>query len=322
MKNVTKRDKKILFRADSSSEIGIGHIMRDLVLAKQFEDAKIIFACRDLDGHIMDKIPYPIKILGTDLIDELIEVIKQESIDMVVIDNYEIDYEDEKEIKDKTGVKIFVFDGSYKKHYCDFLLNQNIYADKNQYQNLVPSFCKLFVGLKYALIRDEFRQKKKIIKNNTDKIKVLLTLGGADYDNITLEILKKLDRIHSEKFEIIIVIGTANIHKNIIKDFLKLFNHSAKLIVDAKNMAELMNEVDFAISSAGSTVIELLYMRVPFFSLSIAPNQNMNLKYLIEHNLAYNFDLFEENLKILKAIDFKQDKSIKIATKSVAKEIS
>jgi len=36
--------KTILFRADSSSTIGTGHIMRDLVLAKQFQDAHIIFA--------------------------------------------------------------------------------------------------------------------------------------------------------------------------------------------------------------------------------------------------------------------------------------
>ncbi|HIP11896.1 MAG TPA: UDP-2,4-diacetamido-2,4,6-trideoxy-beta-L-altropyranose hydrolase, partial [Arcobacter sp.] len=32
----------MLFRADSSSQIGTGHIMRDLVLAKQFKNANII----------------------------------------------------------------------------------------------------------------------------------------------------------------------------------------------------------------------------------------------------------------------------------------
>lgn len=34
--------KSILFRADSSSTMGTGHIMRDLVLAQQFADAKVI----------------------------------------------------------------------------------------------------------------------------------------------------------------------------------------------------------------------------------------------------------------------------------------
>ena len=42
----------IFFRADSSSTIGTGHIMRDLVLASQYKDANIIFATQDLDGNI------------------------------------------------------------------------------------------------------------------------------------------------------------------------------------------------------------------------------------------------------------------------------
>ena len=48
--------KNILIRADSSSTIGTGHIMRDLVLAKQFPDAHIIFATQDLPGNINHKI--------------------------------------------------------------------------------------------------------------------------------------------------------------------------------------------------------------------------------------------------------------------------
>ena len=53
----------ILFRADSSSTIGVGHIMRDLVLAKQFQDSNIIFACQDLQGNLIDTIPYQVEIL-------------------------------------------------------------------------------------------------------------------------------------------------------------------------------------------------------------------------------------------------------------------
>ncbi len=45
-------NKNILIRADSSSTIGTGHIMRDLVLAEQFTDARIIFATQDLPDNI------------------------------------------------------------------------------------------------------------------------------------------------------------------------------------------------------------------------------------------------------------------------------
>jgi len=58
----------ILFRADSSSTIGTGHIMRDLVLASKYKDANIIFAVQDLDGNINHKIieaSYKVEILKT-----------------------------------------------------------------------------------------------------------------------------------------------------------------------------------------------------------------------------------------------------------------
>jgi UDP-2,4-diacetamido-2,4,6-trideoxy-beta-L-altropyranose hydrolase len=42
----------ILIRADSSSQIGLGHIMRTLVLAAQYSDDTIAYACQDLAGKI------------------------------------------------------------------------------------------------------------------------------------------------------------------------------------------------------------------------------------------------------------------------------
>ncbi|MFK5974975.1 MAG: hypothetical protein QM493_00580 [Sulfurovum sp.] len=43
--------KNILFRADSSSIIGTGHIMRDLVITTKYKDANIIFAVQDLNKN-------------------------------------------------------------------------------------------------------------------------------------------------------------------------------------------------------------------------------------------------------------------------------
>jgi len=93
----------ILFRADSSSTIGTGHIMRDLVLAEQFEDANIIFATQDLSGNINHKIEekdYAIEILNSNNIEELIDIIKKHSIEMIVIDHYGIDHDYEKALKE------------------------------------------------------------------------------------------------------------------------------------------------------------------------------------------------------------------------------
>jgi spore coat polysaccharide biosynthesis predicted glycosyltransferase SpsG len=46
----------ILVRADASSTIGTGHIMRDLVLVMQYPNSSIVFATQKLDGNLNSKI--------------------------------------------------------------------------------------------------------------------------------------------------------------------------------------------------------------------------------------------------------------------------
>ena len=149
-KKVKKTKMNILIRADSSSFIGTGHIMRDLVLAKQYKTENIIFAVRELAGNInykIDEAGYSKVVLNTNDFEELNEIIRNLNIDMIVIDHYEINYDFEKKIKESNpNLKIFVFDDTYEKHYCNILLNHNISADEKKYQNLVPKDCELRCG--------------------------------------------------------------------------------------------------------------------------------------------------------------------------------
>jgi len=126
--------KTILFRADSSSIIGTGHIMRDLVLAKQYNEFRIIFATQNLEGNINAKIEeagYTLEILKSNHLDEFDRVVKQYQADKVVIDHYKIDKKFEKQLKKQNPqTTLMVLDDTYEKHYCDILLNHNIYADE------------------------------------------------------------------------------------------------------------------------------------------------------------------------------------------------
>jgi spore coat polysaccharide biosynthesis predicted glycosyltransferase SpsG len=69
----------ILIRADSSSTIGTGHIMRDLVLASKYKGANITFATQNLAGNINHKIKeagYNLEILNSNNFKELNTLIK------------------------------------------------------------------------------------------------------------------------------------------------------------------------------------------------------------------------------------------------------
>lgn len=289
--------QKILFRADSSSTIGMGHIMRDLVLAGQFQHDEIIFATQDLPGNINHKIReqnYRIELLGSNDLDELIGLIDQQNIDMVVIDHYGIDYEYEKTLKEKTGVKIFVLDDTYKKHYCDILLNHNLYADRARYNNLVPVHCELRCGRKYTLIRDEFIQEKKNITstNDTEQKNVFLAMGGSDHSNITIKILDVLRPLPN--LFINVVTTTTNAHLHELKDYINSNPH-IHLHINTDKIASLMHKADFAIVSPSVTLNEAFYMGLPCIAIKTAENQNEMYQYLLINNyiVLEKFDALE-----------------------------
>ena len=84
--------KTILFRADSSSTIGTGHIMRDLILASGYakEEHKILFATQNLEGNINHKIKeagYENIILKSNDRKELNKLIQKLKVDLLVIDH-------------------------------------------------------------------------------------------------------------------------------------------------------------------------------------------------------------------------------------------
>ena len=274
--------QNLLFRADSSSTIGTGHIMRDLVLASQYKNANIIFATQNLDGNINDKIKeagYEVELLRSNSSKEVVELVKKYNIDLVVIDHYGIDYKYEKNLKKKTGVKIFSFDDTYEKHYCDILLNHNISADKKRYKNLVLENCELRCGAAYTLLRDEFIKEKKKRKKETDsKYKtIFLAMGGADYSNINIKILKVLQKFDDLKINL--VTTTANKNLKELQEFVKN-KKWINLYINSKKIAKLINKSDFAIITPSVSANEVHFMNKPFIAIKTADNQDDMYRYL------------------------------------------
>lgn len=287
--------KNILIRADSSSELGIGHVMRCLVLATQYKNSNITFATRNLKGNINFKINaagYKNITLLTDNIQELNQIIKNKRIDMMVIDHYGIDYEFEKQLKTlNPQLKITIIDDTYEKHYCDILLNHNIYADKKAYINKVPQFCSLRCGSEYVLLRDEFKTDLNVEK----KYDVFVAMGGSDPKNLTLQILKHLQ---SYDLKAVIVTTKANLHLMQLKEIIR-FNKNIELFVDTLEVARLMSASLFTIVSASSLLNEIYYLKLPFIAIKTADNQ----KYMYEFLKKNGFDAMdgynEDKLKYL-----------------------
>ena len=290
----------VLFRADSSSEIGTGHIMRDLVLSEQYSSDNIIFATQYLPGNINDKIlekDFSIKLLESNDFNELDSLIKELKIGIIVIDHYGIDFVYEKRLKKSNPkLNIFSLDDTYEKHYCDILLNHNIGADPERYKALVPKETDIRCGKEYTLIRKEFyAEKQKKVKKESENINIFIAMGGADHSQINIPVLKVLSKY--KNITVTLVTTSANKKIEELKEYVK--EHSfVKLNINSTKIAKLMNNSDFCIVTPSVILNEVMFMEKDFIAIKTADNQ----KDIYEYLLNKKFDVmpfFEAKLLVL-----------------------
>jgi len=256
-------DKRVLFRADSSSKIGLGHIKRDLVYALRLRSKNISFATQGLEGNINHLIPYPIHTLKNPNVDELISLCHNLKIEHLILDNYALSYEDEKKIKTNCNLKLSIFDDTYEKHYCDEIINHNLGANAKKYIGIAPLFCK--ISLTPPLIREAFIQEKK---HRKIKDSIFLSLGGTDHSNLSLKVLKALK---PNKLNIILATTSSNPHLQALRSYAKV-NPWLKLHIDA-NIAPLLNRSYLAIVTPSVLAAEAIFMDVEVISVRTADNQ-------------------------------------------------
>lgn len=159
------------------------------------------------------------------------------------------------------------------RYESDVVLNQNVFADEALYGERARS-SRLLLGPEYALLRRQFSEMARPVRQTPAVArKLLVTLGAADFDNVTLTVIHALQQLDAETFEATIVVGGSNPHLESLERALNQGPASIRLVRDAQNMPELMAWADFAIGAAGSTTLEFAFMGVPMILLVLADNQ-------------------------------------------------
>ena len=289
----------LVIRADTSTKMGTGHIMRCLALAQAWKDAggsaifamagempEIEFRLRG-DGftvhHIIAK-PGSEKdaALTADL------AISQNAC-FVAVDGYQFDSEYQMSLKKARLHLLFIDDYGHAEFYsADLVLNQNIYAHEELYKN--RNFkTELLLRSPFVLLRREFLSCRNRIRKNPDKAdKILVTLGGSDPDNATLKILSSLQSLTANGIEVVVVVGVGNAHNAELQAAAKLAHVSVRLVRNASNMPELMEWADMAIISGGTTSYETAFLGLPSLIVIIAENQVQVAERLAEIGTATN----------------------------------
>lgn len=286
---------KIAIRADGGSKIGMGHIMRTLVLAKELAKTNDVFYVCRTDNPLSNKYKPgmdKIKFYGFNVItiseDNFIEELCKIKADMLITDSYNINEEYFNITKKFFKVTGYIDDMNLHYFDVDFIINQNIGAEKLKYS--VNTDAKLFLGTNYTMLREEFRNHK--CKDINEKISdIMITVGGADSNGITNKVVNYLKDL---EYKFHIIIGPSFKEEN-IENLLKLQNlkENINLYFNA-NMIEVMNKCDIAISACGSTLYELAVCGIPTIGLIVADNQKEIANEMQEKGLIYNLGWYRE----------------------------
>ncbi|MDX9713881.1 MAG: UDP-2,4-diacetamido-2,4,6-trideoxy-beta-L-altropyranose hydrolase [Dissulfurispiraceae bacterium] len=293
---------KVAFRADASIDIGTGHIMRCLTLADELRNrgAEINFICREHTGNLIDLIQgrgylvvtlplaeseyflTPDDVAHADWLGDswqqdaadTIAALGKVRTDWLIIDHYAIDHRWEEILRPHVSKIMVIDDLADRLHDCDLLLDQNLYMAMNtRYDNLVSGSCIKLLGPAYALLRPEFATARKKLRQRDGQIRrVLVFFGGVDPTNETEKALQALAGRSDRQYEVDVVVGISNPHKESIHKFCNSYDGFC-YYCQVSNIAELMSTADLAIGATGATTWERCAMGLPALVTYVADNQ-------------------------------------------------
>lgn len=289
---------KVVFRVDSATHIGSGHLIRCLTLAEALrdQDVQVSFVCRELSGNLISllrkkemavlvlPVPTinPVKPIndstallgGTQAEDAALTIValEGEKPDWLVIDHYGLDVVWEKMLRSYCGRMMVIDDLANRYHDCDVLLDQNYSVERTQrYKALVPTSCNVLLGPTYALLRKDFQILRQQQAGRSNALKQLLVFFTAGNDQG--ETLKAMQGIalFGKAEQVDVVIGNANPDMLAIKALCMTRNWSYHCQVDY--MPTLIAKADLVIGAGGSSNWERCALGTPALVVILAENQ-------------------------------------------------
>lgn len=302
---------RLLIRADASTEMGTGHVMRCLALAQAWQDiggeSLLISASGlgSLEGRLMSEglvVERMHAVPGSeDDARSTVELARRCVAGRVVIDGYQFSGGYQRFINEAGLWTLAVDDYGHAEHYwADAILNQNLHAEVDLYPNR-ESTIRLLLGPRYALLRREFWKWRGWERNYAPIAKkVLVTLGGSDPENVTLKVVAALARLKADNLEAVVIVGASNPHLPALRNSVPDESSRIRIMTDVKDMGEVMAWADMALSAGGSTCWELAFMGLPALTIVLAENQVTLAAGLAAHGVARNMgwytDLAEQTL--------------------------
>ncbi len=277
--------QKILIRADGNSSLGMGHVMRCLRLGRALKarlKAEVAFIYRANEA-VKDAVAREgfasVALKAQASLEEEIKILEKcgSRHAVLVTDLWETTDAYLSRLDAVSGCLVVLDDRGGHNYPADLVVGQYFASIRDRYGSF-RSETRFLMGPAYVILDSalrEWHQKEKYIAR--DPKKILISFGGSDPRNLTLQALQALAAFEPH-LEIRVALGVSNTHEKPIQEQAARMHHEIRIQKDVKRMTEAMHEADIAFANVGNTAYELACLGTPALLMTARPDQEENAK--------------------------------------------
>ena len=265
--------KVAVLRADASSSIGVGHVMRSLSLGEALIDEG--FGVELVSFELAPSLQSLATSCGIEVVElacaprssEDAQFVLTRNAAIVVVDGYEFSREFFAAIE-QSDTPFAVIDDNAETNALspNAVINQNPHAAASMYAHMKGN-PKLLLGLQYAMVRKEVSEVTAL-HLPTREGEVFVAMGGADFLGLTAPIVEALTETG---LQIRVAVGHANTQREVVQKLADQHGHVT--LIEQRDYVSSLASAHVAVLAAGSSLWEACAVGTPSIGLVVADNQ-------------------------------------------------
>ncbi|GAB1543056.1 UDP-2,4-diacetamido-2,4,6-trideoxy-beta-L-altropyranose hydrolase [Scytonema sp. NUACC21] len=277
----------VVLQAAGGSAIGVGHLSRTATLANALSKTefweKVVLLWETTPELAARFRPAKCEVMvvpdSQAALTERSRICQQKGVCVLVTDLLNVQPEDVVTAKSQ-GYQGFVHinDSGIGRFVADMLIDADAFKSP---EDLPISFTGVgLIGAPYLIIRESIAQLRPLAPWQGERVsKVLITLGGADPENLTLQLVRSL--LHQDinsSFCVTTVIGPAFNPSQVSQlELIANINKDLRILKSPNSLAQLMLDHDLIVTLGGITSYEAMCLGKPCAVVAWGP-----MKYYVE----------------------------------------
>lgn len=290
--------KRIGFRCDGGTQIGLGHIVGCLRLAKLVTQsigfqAEFQLRASPVAENLVCNADFPVSTVAASIapdddIEQLLAAARQRGWAGIVINFCKADlerYDHLFRVIKTAGLALIFMDNPIPPGcwQADLLINALPHPPNPGYDPSRHPAC--LDGLEYFLLDEthhRLREQQRQIRPRVER--VLVAMGGGDLANTTAKVIEALALAHFSG-EVDIVLGAANPHQAAVRALFAASGLKGEVGLGRTDLAQRIAAADLGFSALGLTTYEMAALGLPVL---LIPNTPLNTEAAVEYSNKYD----------------------------------